>query len=1168
MRKLATAAAVSLVLASGGVRALGLGDIEMRSALNQPMNAEIRLTSVDSGELTGMIVQLASSDAFTRAGIERTKSLQNLQFTVDESGGVPVIRITSNRPVIEPFLNFLLEVDWPQGRMVREYTVLLDPPVFMTPSATQRNTASDTPTVVERGEESLLTPTPIERDSAADGEEVALDGLLDDAATAAGATAADAANAGEAVSLDSLEAGADSAALSDSDGEAVSLTDLNAPNPDAKAEFAADQQARQAAALDEIPDVELLGSATEVTDDFVVGTDAVKSAVDDAGEVVSLEDESDIVALEEDSDVVSLDEIDSEQSTAAEPVANKEITVKSGDTLYELAQSNLADGVSVQQMMMSLLNTNQNAFINNNINLVKAGAVIRIPQASEAKALSQAQALAEIGKQNQLWQEYRDNLRSTAATRLADAGASAMDKPAPNTADAAGETDGLSDDAKSILDNARAEILDRDELSIVADNEPTSTTASATADESDASDTQRLGEINRKLKLAREELASQRLETEDLGDQASDLQHTTENLDALVTLRQNEVAQLEAQLADARERGAEADTTDAAGDAIADAADAAGSELQAAATDAADSAADGLADASSVVGDAAAELADSGSNALTEAGEKLETVELIDGDGESAADGDVVADAENAATSAESLRPQGAWYDNILNDKNKLALAGVGGAGLLGLGALLFWRRRRDDDEMLDFDDEVEFIDDGEAAGLQAEVDATAGRDDTDNDSTGGFVTGAAAGAAAMGGAFAAGSDDGDDLPEFTTASEKLADASRGEDIDKDDTISEADVYLAYGLHGQAEELLTGAIQRDPNNPEYARKLLQTYHAQGNGEAFDTTAQDFHTRFGGDNNPEWPGIAVMGLELQPGNDFYASAAATVDSVGMGDHNAPKLDADDFLEAGLGGGASSVTRDFSAADDVLDFSSEDESALMDQSIDPAFAFDESDLEATGDFSQIASELSVENTDSIDFPDFDSASAVDDAVTGVGSGISSAKGAIAGAAAGIAAAGVGAADSLDLGDALDKADVFDASESFEDALSLDELDVGLPASGAANDGFEELDLSSIADDLTLDLEQLSGDMELDSSELLDGSLGGVDLEIPDLTSDNELLDGVGGNLDDADEMDTMLDLAKAYIDMGDKDSASSALGEIVKSGSPEQVSEAETLLRKIS
>jgi pilus assembly protein FimV len=86
-----------------------------------------------------------------------------------------------------------------------------------------------------------------------------------------------------------------------------------------------------------------------------------------------------------------------------------------------------------------------------------------------------------------------------------------------------------------------------------------------------------------------------------------------------------------------------------------------------------------------------------------------------------------------------------------------------------------------------------------------------------------------------------------------------------------------------------------------------------------------------------------------------------------------------------------------------------------------------------------------------------------------------------------------------------------------------------------------------------------------MELDGTEMLDDSVS--DLEIPDLTADNDqLLSGDVGT--SADEMDTMMDLAKAYIDMGDKDSASSALGEIVKGGSPEQKTEAETLLRKIS
>ncbi len=91
-------------------------------------------------------------------------------------------------------------------------------------------------------------------------------------------------------------------------------------------------------------------------------------------------------------------------------------------------------------------------------------------------------------------------------------------------------------------------------------------------------------------------------------------------------------------------------------------------------------------------------------------------------------------------------------------------------------------------------------------------------------------------------------------------------------------------------------------------------------------------------------------------------------------------------------------------------------------------------------------------------------------------------------------------------------------------------------------------------------------MSGDLELDSSELMNADLS--DLDLPDLTVDNDLFGDNVSMGDNADEMDTMLDLAKAYIDMGDKDSASSALDEIVKSGSPAQVTEAETLLRKIS
>jgi len=90
-----------------------------------------------------------------------------------------------------------------------------------------------------------------------------------------------------------------------------------------------------------------------------------------------------------------------------------------------------------------------------------------------------------------------------------------------------------------------------------------------------------------------------------------------------------------------------------------------------------------------------------------------------------------------------------------------------------------------------------------------------------------------------------------------------------------------------------------------------------------------------------------------------------------------------------------------------------------------------------------------------------------------------------------------------------------------------------------------------------------------MELDSTELLDDSLdsaAGLEFDSTGI-SDDTLLAGTD-SLESVDEMDTMMDLAKAYIDMGDNDSASSALDEIVKSGNPQQVSEAETLKQKIS
>jgi pilus assembly protein FimV len=116
---------------STSVFALGVGDIELHSALNQPLNAEIRLLSATPAELQGLTVALAPETAFISAGVDRPGFLNQLRFKViQKSDGSHVIKVTSSQPIREPFLDFLVEVNWSSGRFVREYTVLLDFPVL------------------------------------------------------------------------------------------------------------------------------------------------------------------------------------------------------------------------------------------------------------------------------------------------------------------------------------------------------------------------------------------------------------------------------------------------------------------------------------------------------------------------------------------------------------------------------------------------------------------------------------------------------------------------------------------------------------------------------------------------------------------------------------------------------------------------------------------------------------------------------------------------------------------------------------------------------------------------------------------------------------------------------------------------------------------------------
>jgi pilus assembly protein FimV len=110
--------------------AAGLGRLTVNSALGEPLRAEVEVTSVQPAEEASLAARLASSDAYRQAGIEYGSSLMSIRVALERRDGRPVVRLTSTRPINEPFMNVLLELQWSQGRLVREFTFLLDPPGY------------------------------------------------------------------------------------------------------------------------------------------------------------------------------------------------------------------------------------------------------------------------------------------------------------------------------------------------------------------------------------------------------------------------------------------------------------------------------------------------------------------------------------------------------------------------------------------------------------------------------------------------------------------------------------------------------------------------------------------------------------------------------------------------------------------------------------------------------------------------------------------------------------------------------------------------------------------------------------------------------------------------------------------------------------------------------
>jgi len=130
--KLKSGAALALLVSAAiSAHAAGLGKLTVNSALGQPLNAEIELLSLQPGEADNLSARVASTDAFREARIEYSGALRMLRFSVEKNAsGRAYLKVTSVGPINEPFVDVLIEMSWPSGRIQREYPILLDPPGY------------------------------------------------------------------------------------------------------------------------------------------------------------------------------------------------------------------------------------------------------------------------------------------------------------------------------------------------------------------------------------------------------------------------------------------------------------------------------------------------------------------------------------------------------------------------------------------------------------------------------------------------------------------------------------------------------------------------------------------------------------------------------------------------------------------------------------------------------------------------------------------------------------------------------------------------------------------------------------------------------------------------------------------------------------------------------
>ena len=807
--------------------------------------------------------------------------------------------------------------------------------------------------------------------------------------------------------------------------------------------------------------------------------------------------------------------------------------------------------------MLALARKNPEAFIQENINGVKRGYILRTPTRDEINQTGRQQAVAQAREQGALWREYSQGAYSASPGSALEADAPVGGTAAQQQRDADGH------------------------LSIVSANEDEGSDYAGANQDPNAE----LARLKQDLAMAREQLESEKLEKEDLRSRLSGLE---DRVKRVIEMDDGELAELQQELQQTQE---DATPAEEPAELVLDE-----PEEELIVEEPAEELVVEEPEEDLIV-DEPAEVLDQELDIDEPVNDEPAEDPVFVDEAEEAAEEELLAD--EAQVSLEPVKtieppafakktPKG-LLDSLMEDPKLIGMVGGGLAFLLLLVVLVLKKLRGGKSE-----------EDEWAAAYENDLDTSAGGSDLDLGAT--VENNALIDMESTAEMMAASLDDttrvkppSDNPQDNQELQDALLNLDTGDaDSPKDDVLAEADVYIAYGIYQQAEELLKTAIDENPERDDYRLKLLETHYAAKNTAEFEQLAQDVKTRKGNDQ-AFWGRVAVMGTELSPGNSLYEVSDLALDDSADFDLPTDDMQTTDF-DLGLGDDVDfNASLTLSEPVDTSDLQADDDFSLdtletdlgddlgLGDTLDADLTEDLSDdlgLDLENDLANLTTEFEAVSTDT---PPVEENSAddlelnlgeLDDSMGNVAIEDSSAASSVA--------------DDLEIDDdfSLD----FDASdlgfeESEDDVLEVASDDMSLDLDTDLDLGVDLDDSMGVDDSVEMDLGDIdlgdmgmddagSADIDLSEPDLGEMDLGDIDLGGPASGSEAELDLSDDGDFDiselseDVDEVSTKLDLAKAYIDMGDKDGARSILDEVKVEGNNEQQQQADALLQQAS